>query len=173
VKLLRNYEIGHLIDVRTAPRSRRLPHFGKEGLERSLPAAGIEYLHLKQLGGWRRPLADSPNGGWRSKSFQGYADHMATPEFETALGRVAEIAAARRAAVMCAETLWWRCHRMLISDALTARGWRVRHIGSSARAEDHRLTSFAVADAGRLTYPPAQASLPPIGEARRPDGPSR
>jgi uncharacterized protein (DUF488 family) len=163
--LLRNYEIGCLIDVRSVPKSRRLPHFAKESLERALPAEGIDYLHLRELGGWRRPVPGSPNSGWRSKGFQGYADHMATEEFETALARVAQTATRHRSALMCAEALWWRCHRMLISDALVARGWRVRHIGTGSSPEDHKLTSFAVTDGERLIYPSAQQSLHVTSEA--------
>jgi uncharacterized protein (DUF488 family) len=159
LKLLHSYEIGCLIDVRSVPKSRRVPHFGKESLERALRAEAIDYLHLQALGGWRRPVPGSPNAGWRSKGFQGYADHMATDEFEAALARVAEVAGRQRSALMCAEALWWRCHRMLISDALTVRGWRVRHVGGSAGSEDHELTSFAVKHGERLTYPPPQQSL--------------
>jgi uncharacterized protein (DUF488 family) len=159
VRLLRRYGVACLVDVRNTPQSRRMPHFAKRALEETLPAAGISYEHLQDLGGWRRPQPGSPNSGWRSKAFQGYADHMATPAFESALGRLADIASERRTAMMCAEALWWRCHRMLISDALTVRGWRVQHIGAAARTEDHRLTPFARVQGKRLTYPPAQEAL--------------
>jgi uncharacterized protein (DUF488 family) len=136
-----------------------MPHFSKDALERSLPAEGIGYLHLEELGGRRKPRAGSPNGGWRSEGFRGYADYMATPEFTDALERVVMAARERRSAIMCAEALWWRCHRRLISDALVVRGWRVRHVGSDGRVEDHRLTPFAEIAGGRLSYPPAQGSL--------------
>jgi uncharacterized protein (DUF488 family) len=159
LNLLRQYAIACLIDVRKAPASRRMPHFAKQELERTLPRAGIEYLHIKELGGWRKPVPDSPNTGWRTKGFQGYADYMSTSDFEQALTRVTEIAATQPTAIMCAEALWWRCHRMLISDALVTRGWRVLHVGAGSSPEDHRLTSFAVVEGGRLMYPPTQPTL--------------
>jgi uncharacterized protein (DUF488 family) len=136
-----------------------MPHFSKEALEQSLPAEGIGYLHMKELGGRRRPRAGSPNAGWRSEGFRGYADHMATEEFTDALERVLAAVRERRSALMCAEALWWRCHRRLISDALVVHGWRVRHIGSDGRLEDHRLTPFAAVSGVRVTYPPVQGSL--------------
>jgi uncharacterized protein (DUF488 family) len=136
-----------------------MPHFAREALERSLPQHGLRYLHLRALGGWRKPVAGSPNGGWRSRSFQGYADHMASTEFREGLLAVTEQAARDPTALMCAEALWWRCHRMLISDALTVVGWQVLHIGAGPTPEPHRLTPFATVEAGELTYPPAQAAL--------------
>jgi uncharacterized protein (DUF488 family) len=157
--LLREHCIGCLIDVRTAPKSRRMPHFAKASLAEALPGQQIAYIHEPALGGWRRPVSGSPNTGWRNKGFQGYADHMSTPEFEAALERVMEIATDRRTAIMCAEALWWRCHRMLISDVLTVKGWRVLHIGAGTSSVPHRLTSFAMVTDGRLSYPPAQQSL--------------
>ena len=117
-------------------------------------------MHLGELGGFRRPRRDSPNGAWRNDSFRGYADYMQTDEFAAALAELERLAHERRSAIMCAEALWHRCHRRLVSDALTARGWRVTHIGADGRASDHELTPFAVVDdAGRITYPPEQASL--------------
>jgi uncharacterized protein (DUF488 family) len=159
VELLRRYEIRTLVDVRVAPGSRRMPHFSKDSLSRSLPAEGVRYLHVRELGGWRRPVPGSPNTGWRSKAFQGYADHMATEEFEAAIRELERMASSQRSAVMCAEALWWRCHRMLISDALQVRGWRVLHVGMGKGPEEHRLTPFASTEGGRLTYPPVQRSL--------------
>jgi uncharacterized protein (DUF488 family) len=165
--LLRQHAIGCLIDVRTAPRSRRMPHFAKASLAAALPERQIEYIHEPRLGGWRRPVPGSPNTGWRNKGFQGYADHMATPEFETALGQVMEIAAGRSSSIMCAEALWWQCHRMLISDALTVRGWRVLHIGAGDGPEVHKVTSFAVVAGVRLSYPAPQGSLLETGLVSR------
>jgi uncharacterized protein (DUF488 family) len=157
--LLQTYEIRGLIDVRTAPKSRRMPHFNTESLAEGLPRAGIEYMHEADLGGWRRPVRDSPNNGWRTKGFQGYADHMATPEFKSALARVENTAAGERVALMCAESLWWRCHRQLIADALVVRGWHVRHIGLAGGPQEHALTSFAVVEGDEITYPAAQRTL--------------
>jgi uncharacterized protein (DUF488 family) len=157
--LLREYGIACLIDVRIAPTSRRMPHFGKEWMEEALRDQGISYIHEPDLGGRRRPVSGSPNTGWRNRSFQGYADHMRTPRFQEALQRVMETARETRSAVMCAEAVWWHCHRMLISDALTVRGWRVLHIGAGPDAQPHRITPFAVVAGEELSYPPAQGSL--------------
>jgi uncharacterized protein (DUF488 family) len=159
VRLLQQPGIDCLIDVRAFPKSRRMPHFAKESLAEALPEQGIEYVHEPRLGGRRRPVAGSPNTGWWSMSFQGYADHMRTSEFESALSEVIERAAATRSAIMCAEAVWWRCHRMLISDALTVKGWHVLHIGVGDVPQDHRLTPFAVVTDERLSYPAPQGSL--------------
>jgi uncharacterized protein (DUF488 family) len=159
LELLQNNDIGSLIDVRKAPQSRRMPHFSKDYLAELLPQHRIGYLHEPGLGGFRKPAARSENTGWKNKSFQGYADYMETSEFEQALDGVIEVAKDRRAALMCAEAVWWRCHRMLISDALTIRGWRVLHMGLGDEPKDHRLTPFAVVTDGRLAYPAPQGSL--------------
>jgi uncharacterized protein (DUF488 family) len=149
--------------VRAHPGSRRLPHFARASLERELPAAGIEYRHLLDLGGRRRPRPDSPNGGWRVDSFRGYADHMATPAFAEGMAALESLAEHRPTAVMCAEGLWWRCHRRLVADALLVRGWDVLHIAPDGRGEAHVLTDFAAVDGTRVTYPPAQTSLGTAG----------
>jgi uncharacterized protein (DUF488 family) len=146
-------------DVRKYPGSRRQPWFRRETLARELAAHGLQYAHLPQLGGRRRPSPDSPNGGWRVEGFRGYADHMAGAEFTAGLEMLQGLASERATAMMCAEGLWWRCHRRLVSDALAVRGWQVLHIDPAGTATAHDLTPFAVADAGRLTYPPAQGSL--------------
>jgi uncharacterized protein (DUF488 family) len=157
--LLRGHEVGLLADVRRYPSSRRLPHFNGPALERSLAEAGIEYLHFEELGGRRDPSPGSPNSGWRVGQFRGYADHMATDEFQSALARLEELAARTRVAVMCAEAQWWRCHRRLLSDALLARGHEVVHVDSRGGSAPHELTPFALVEDGHLTYPPAQAEL--------------
>lgn len=131
-----------------------MPHFSKAALEIDLPAAGIAYLHMPELGGLRRPRPGSVNGGWRNEGFRGYADYMQQPEFWAALERLRELASARRTAIMCAEAVPWRCHRSLISDALTALGDEVRHITGRGRPSIHRLTPFAMVVGGRITYPP-------------------
>jgi uncharacterized protein (DUF488 family) len=159
VRLLRRHGIAWLIDVRTAPGSRRMPHFARSALELSLPAEGIEYEHVPELGGFRRPQPDSTNKGWETRGFQGYADYMRTAEFEHALARLEDAARASRTAIMCAEGLWWRCHRRLVADALTVKGWRVLHIDSGGATSEHRLPPFAVVNGTRLSYPPAQRAL--------------
>lgn len=156
--LLREHGVGALADVRAHPGS-RLAQFNREPLAAGLSAAGIEYVHLPQLGGRRRPQPDTPNTGWRVEAFRGYADHMAGPEFTTGIAALEGLARRRATAVMCAEGLWWRCHRRLVADALVVRGWRVIHIGPDGEPTQHELTDFAVADGTCLTYPPAQASL--------------
>ena len=142
--LLEGHAIQLLCDVRTVPRSRRHPQFSTEALAGSLQDRGIDYRHLAGLGGWRHPHADSPNAAWRNSSFRGYADYALSPEFAQALSELCALALRRRAAIMCAEALWWHCHRRLIADRMLAAGWEVWHIGSDGRASPHRLPPFAV-----------------------------
>jgi uncharacterized protein (DUF488 family) len=144
------------VDVRRHPGSRRVPWTTAGEIERALPLA---YNHLPALGGRRRPTADSPNGGWESDQFRGYADHMRSPGFRDALAELERLARERTAAVMCAEAQWWRCHRRLLADALLVRGWEVLHVGSGGGLTAHELTGFAVVEGGRLAYPPAQQAL--------------
>ena len=160
IGLLEAAEVERLVDVRRFPGSRRHPQFAREALAAALGERGIDYVHEPALGGFRRPLPDSPNGGWEQTAFQGYADHMATPEFAAALAQLEREATERPTAIMCAEAQWWRCHRRLIADALTVRGWRVLHLGLGAEPVAHELTPFAVLhDDGSLTYPSPQQSL--------------
>jgi uncharacterized protein (DUF488 family) len=145
-------------DVRAFPSSRRHPQFNRGPLTDWLAVAGIGYRHLPGLGGRRSPVSGSPNGGWRELAFQGYADHMRSREFQDALVATARVTPT---AIMCAEAVWWRCHRRLIADALVARGWRVEHLGLDGAPAVHELTGFAVvAQDGSLSYPPAQQTLP-------------
>jgi uncharacterized protein (DUF488 family) len=159
VELLRMHSIEALADVRKIPKSRRMPWFAGDELASSLPAEGIEYHHFSELGGFRRPRADSPNAGWEHESFRGYADHMESDEFARGIERLQALADRLRTAVMCAEAQWHRCHRRLLADALLARGWEVLHIGSNGRATAHELTPFAVRDGIHVTYPPPQGTL--------------
>ncbi|MBV8989988.1 MAG: DUF488 domain-containing protein [Solirubrobacterales bacterium] len=149
-----------LVDVRTVPRSRRHPQFAREALTQSLPECGIAYRHEPALGGFRRPSADSPNGGWQHEGLRGYADYMASEEFLSALERLQADAREDPTAVMCAEAQWWRCHRRLIADSLVVRGWRVLHLGLRANPVEHELTPFAVVgQGGALSYPAPQGRL--------------
>jgi uncharacterized protein (DUF488 family) len=162
VDVLRPAGVEALVDVRTAPGSRRHPQFGREALAAGLSEAGIAYRHEKALGGFRRPQAESANTGWEHLAFRGYADYMSTPEFARALARLESEARERPTSVMCAEAQWWRCHRRLISDALVVRGWKVLHLGLGGGPAAHELTPFAVVGAdGALRYPPAQGTLIP------------
>jgi uncharacterized protein (DUF488 family) len=153
VELLREHGITLLADVRTAPGSRRMPHFTKAALAADLPARGVEYVHVPELGGLRRPRPDSPNAGWRNESFRGYADHMADPEFAAALERLVGWGRDRHVTVMCAEAVPWRCHRSLIADALLVRGVPVTHVIGPGRTQPATLTPFARVEGGRITYP--------------------
>jgi uncharacterized protein (DUF488 family) len=156
VRLLRAFDLEIVVDVRRYPGSRRLPWTNAPELERLLP---IDYLHLGELGGRRRPSADSPNDHWENDGFRGYADHMASAEFASGFDRLCRFARRRRVVVMCAEALWWRCHRRLIADALLVHDFEVRHIDARGNASPHRLTEQAVVEDGRLVYPPAQGRL--------------
>jgi uncharacterized protein (DUF488 family) len=149
--LLRGAGIERLVDVRTAPGSRKHPHFGKDALAASLAEAGIEYRWERALGGWRRPKPDSRHVALRSGGFRGYADHMETEEFVSAVGLIAE-GRERRTAFMCSESLWWRCHRRLLSDALTIRGCRVMHLMEGGRQEPHFLSPMARVEGSALVY---------------------
>jgi uncharacterized protein (DUF488 family) len=160
VTLLRRHEIAQMVDVRIIPASRRLPQFSRESLAEALPARGIDYAHMKELGGRRRPAPSSPNTGWKNAAFRGYADHMQTEGFDTALRALERLGCERRTVVMCAEALWWRCHRRLIADALVSRGHRVLHIGSDGSLSEHVLTPFAEVHDGTVTYPPTEPQLP-------------
>jgi len=153
VELLRANGVALLADVRSMPRSRHNPQFNRETLPETLEEAGIGYVHLPELGGMRRPRPDSTNTGWQNASFRGYADYMQTPEFEAALEKLMQLDRERRVAIMCAEAVPWRCHRSLISDALTARGVQVTHIMSTGSNRAHELTSFTRVTDGRVDYP--------------------
>jgi uncharacterized protein (DUF488 family) len=138
--------------VRRFPASRRHPQYNREQLERSLAEAGVKYASFQELGGRREPRADSTNTAWRNASFRGYADYMETAAFETAVDRLLTTARSARVAVMCAEAVWWRCHRSLIADYLTASGTQVLHIGAGGRVTQHSLTAPASLVDGRLSY---------------------
>lgn len=152
--LLAAHAVTAIADVRLIPRSKRHPQFTCEALAESLPAHGIAYRHFADLGGHRRPRPDSPNRAWRNESFRGYADYLQTPRFRAALDELLAWAGSTPAvAVMCAEAVWWRCHRQLIADALVARGHAVWHITSAAAPARHELTPFAQLRDQELVYP--------------------
>jgi len=151
--LLRAHGISTLVDVRRFPASRRYPQFNAESLATALSAAGIQYRHLEALGGRRSPRPDSLNLGWRTAGFRGYADYMQTEPFKEGLEELIRVAERSPTGILCAEAVSWRCHRMLIADALLARGWLVRHILSADKADPHSLTLFAKLENGRLSYP--------------------
>jgi uncharacterized protein (DUF488 family) len=152
VQLLAENEIEALVDVRSYPSSRRLPHFNREQLALFLRQRGIEYRHIPRLGGRRKPNPNSKNIAWTNASFRAYADYMETEEFEAGVRELLEVVGEKRTAIMCAEALWWRCHRSLISDYLKSIGVTVTHILGERKLEDHPYTSAASILGGRLSY---------------------
>lgn len=153
VTLLDDNEIRLLADVRAWPGSRRYPQFNKEALAESLSAHGIQYEHFPELGGKRKAKPDSRNTAWRNASFRGYADYMETEEFHKGIDRILKVAAETGAtAIMCAEAVWWRCHRSMIADYLKARGVEVMHILGANKVELHPYTSAARIVDGELSY---------------------
>jgi uncharacterized protein (DUF488 family) len=152
IPLLTGNRIEVLADVRRFPGSRRHPQFGAGALGAALGDAGIRYEAFPDLGGRRDPRPDSVNLAWRNASFRGYADYMETAEFRAAIGRLLAMADTQRAAVMCAEAVWWRCHRGLIADYLKASGHEVLHIGGGGATAPHPYTPAARIVDGRLSY---------------------
>jgi uncharacterized protein (DUF488 family) len=151
-ELLRAHGIQAVADVRRFPMSRRHPQFNHDALARSLDEAGVRYLPFQDLGGRRAPRPDTPNTAWRNPSFRGYADYMETEPFLMAMDRLATAASRFRTAVMCAEALWWRCHRALIADFVRASGAQALHIMSDGTALIHPYTAAANLVEGRLSY---------------------
>ena len=159
-RLLDAHRIEAIADVRRFPGSRKHPQFGREAFESTLTAHGIAYLWLPELGGRRQPSPQSPNTAWRNAAFRGYADHMASEEFAGGMAKLLALASSTRTAILCAEAVWWRCHRALISDALCARGIAVLHIADAQHVKPHPLTAPARIVEGRLSYaPPEQQQL--------------
>lgn len=164
--LLQEFAIGRLVDIRQYPGSRRVPQFNRESLKTTLEEAGIAYEWLVSLGGRRRSgRGTSPNQGLRNESFRSYADYMATPEFRTGIEQLIEWARRAPTAMMCAEAVYWRCHRRLVSDYLIARGIEVFHIMGPGQLRAHALTDGAVINGGTVTYP-AQEERSMSGQGR-------
>jgi uncharacterized protein (DUF488 family) len=153
VDLLKAYEVQRIVDVRTIPRSRHNPQFNKDILSKSLKKLHIGYIHIKGLGGLRHAKKDSVNTAWRNASFRGYADYMQTGDFKKNIERLIKIAKQKNIAIMCAESVPWRCHRSLIADALQVRGILVKNIMSQNICKDHDLTSWAKVKIFQVTYP--------------------
>jgi uncharacterized protein (DUF488 family) len=151
--LLEENQIKLVVDVRSLPGSKRYPQFNKEELAQSLRERGIRYKHLPELGGRRKPRPDSRNRAWRNASFRGYADYMETDEFRKGVRRLLDLAnEAGQTAIMCAEAVWWRCHRAMISDYLKVRGIEVTHIVEANKSEPHPYTFAARMVDGSLSY---------------------
>ena len=151
-RLLEAHEIKNLVDVRSFPGSRRYPQFNKTALSDYLASIGVRYLHMPLLGGRRKPRADSKNTSWKNASFRAYADYMETEAFRQGVSELLEVAAQDRTAVMCAESLWWRCHRSLISDYLKSNEVEVLHILDEKKRELHPYTAAARIVDGELSY---------------------
>jgi uncharacterized protein (DUF488 family) len=153
IEALRAHEIQTLVDIRAFPMSRRLPQFNREALEKSLPAAGIQYVWMKALGGYRKKiLQESPHIALRNQSFRNYADYTLTPEFEQAIAELLGLAEKSRTAYMCAERMYFQCHRMIVSDWLVAHGHEVKHIDGTGPVKAHALTADGRIVDGRLIY---------------------
>src|SRR5438045_3388976 len=152
--LLAAFKIRRLVDIRTLPGSKHTPQFNLEHMTVALPQAGIEYIHMKSLGGLRKPLKESTsNAAWQNAGFRGYADYMQTQAFDAALNELIALIQEKLTVYCCTEAVFWRCHRQLVSDALIVRGYRIGHIFSQSKVEEHELTKFAKVDRERVTYP--------------------
>ncbi|SPE34579.1 conserved hypothetical protein [Candidatus Sulfopaludibacter sp. SbA3] len=151
IAMLQAHGVQTLVDVRTVPKSRYNPQFNRDALPVPLATAGIQYLHMPGLGGLRHARKDSLNTAWRNDSFRGYADYMQTAEFARSLDEL--IAIPGEVALMCAESVPWRCHRSMIADALAARGIPVWHIMSTQARNPHKVTAFAHVEGEQVTYP--------------------
>jgi uncharacterized protein (DUF488 family) len=152
IAILRHQGITRIADVRRFPGSRKHPQFNPEALARALAEAGIAYTPIPELGGRRKPRADSPHMRWRNEAFRGYADYMDTAEFAAAAEYLADLARTDRVAIMCSEGVWWRCHRSMIADYFKARSWEVLHILGTGEPKEHPYTSVARVVDGMLTY---------------------
>jgi uncharacterized protein (DUF488 family) len=152
VALLEANGVDNLADIRKLPGSNKYPHFNRDELAASLSGAGIRYLHLSELGGRRRRSKDSANTAWRNSSFRAYADHMETDEFKRGVATLLELARGGTVALMCAEAVWWRCHRALVADYLKSVGVTVRHIMSATTNKPHPYTPAAKIVGDKLSY---------------------
>jgi uncharacterized protein (DUF488 family) len=153
ISLLEKNGIKLVADVRMFPGSKRYPQFNKEALANSLSEHGIHYEHFAELGGRRKAKPDSKNSAWRNEAFRGYADYMETEDFRKGVDRLVDLAReVGPTAIMCAEVVWWRCHRALISDFLKARRVEVTHIVDLTKTEPHPFTSAAHILNGELSY---------------------
>jgi uncharacterized protein (DUF488 family) len=152
ITMLKSFSIQLVADVRNFPGSRKYPYFNKESLEITLPQNNIQYIHLKNLGGRRKPNANSKNTAWKNTAFRGYADYMETHAFEQGISELVNNALKQRTAYICSEAVWWRCHRAMISDYLKAHAWKVMHIMDVDKAQEHPYTSPARIVNGELSY---------------------
>ncbi len=161
IDLLEEHGIELLVDVRSIPMSRHNPQFNKDVLPNAIKRHGIAYIHLAALGGRRgKSNSNSHNTAWEHSSFRNYADYAETEDFQKGLEELISLAREKRACYMCAEAVWWRCHRRIITDYLLARGWKVRHIMAPGKLQEAEMNEDArIQPDGRITYPAAQGNL--------------
>jgi hypothetical protein len=152
IDMLKSFQIEVLADIRSFPGSRKFPHFNKEALKISLPQKNIRYIHFKNLGGRRKAKRDSRNTAWRNAAFRGYADYMETENFREGASELEKMGIKNRTAFMCSEAVWWRCHRSMVSDYLKVQGWKVMHILSIGKEEEHAYTVPARIVNAKLSY---------------------
>lgn len=152
ILMLKSFQIEVVADIRSYPGSKRFPHFNKDSLEVSLPENKIDYVHMNDLGGRRRTTVDSHNTAWRLPAFRGYADYMETDSFKIAIEELEILGVKKRVAYMCAEAVWWSCHRSLVSDYLKNQGWNVTHIMGVNKGQEHPYTSPARIVNNELVY---------------------
>ena len=152
IVMLQSFEIKVLADIRSYPGSKYCPQYNKEILQKTLKSAGIEYLHMPDLGGRRKTNPDSKNTAWKHPAFRGYADYMETDSFKEGIQELENIATKKFTAYMCSEAVWWRCHRSLVSDYLKIRGWNVWHIMDAGKITEHPYTKAAHIKNGKLSY---------------------
>lgn len=152
IEMLESFSIKTVVDVRSMPGSNKFPQYNQQALQKSLQDRKIDYKYCETLGGRRKPNPASKNTIWRNKSFRAYADYMETEDFADALEKLENLAAKSAAAIMCAEAVWWRCHRSMIADALKANGWKVMHIMNENKTTEHPYTQPAQVVDGQLSY---------------------
>jgi uncharacterized protein (DUF488 family) len=152
IAMLQSFGIKNLVDIRSMPGSRKFPQFDKDNLETALPENGIKYIYMKDLGGRRKVQKDSKNNRWKNVSFRAYADYMETADFKNAVTELENIALQAPTAFMCAEAVWWRCHRSMVSDYLKAKSWKVLHIMNIGKVQEHTYTSPAKIIDDRVSY---------------------
>jgi uncharacterized protein (DUF488 family) len=152
IDILQSFDIQAVVDVRSYPGSRKYPQFNKDNLKKILPENQLIYLQIPQLGGRRKPRIDSRNTMWRHDAFRGYADYMETRDFHEGIELLISEALTHRTSIMCAEAVWWRCHRSLISDYLKSTGWKVMHITGKSKQQEHPYSPAARIVNGKLSY---------------------
>ena len=152
IEMMNSFKIDLVVDIRSFPGSRKFPQYNKETLEVTMPENKIEYMHLKSLGGRRKPNVDSLNVVWRHPSFRAYADYMETPDFHEGILELETLGKQKRVAYMCSEAVWWRCHRSMVSDYLKFHGWEVMHIMAIGKESEHPFTAPAIIEGKELSY---------------------